>query len=580
MDEMKHMKKRILAAAGKEQADIVFKNAKYVNVYTETVETGDIAISGEYIVGIGKDYQGIQEIDSKDFIICPGFIDGHIHIESSMVSPGEFERIVLPHGTTTVVTDPHEVANVAGKNGIDYILSEEEKMILDVFVMLPSCVPATDLDESGVSLYADKLHDYYNNPKVLGLAELMDFHGTVRAERQIIEKIYDTKCAHKKIDGHAPGLTGNDLAAYITAGVTSDHECSTYQEALEKLKLGQYIMIREGTAAKNLNGLKKILQKPYCNRAMFVTDDIHPGDLINYGHIDYIVRKAIELGADPVMAIKMGTFNASEYFGLLDRGSIAPGKKADIVLLNNLTELKVLKVYKNGELYLDKKTIEYDDNGKYIKKYSSVFHSFKMDDISVSDITVKVQGDKFNVIELVKDEILTKKTVEEWCEFNGVAPGVNLEKDIVKVVVIERHRNTGHIGVGFIKGYGLKRGAVASSVAHDSHNLIVAGTNDEDIVCAANRVNHNEGGLAVACNGQILGDLPLPIAGLMSDKSVYVVSEKISNLKEIVQKLSCTGNIDPFMTLAFASLPVIPEIRINTNGLIDVDKHEIIQLFI
>ena len=564
-DQIKEM---ILAARGDLAPDLVLKNARIVNVFTKEIESGDVAIKDGYIVGIGE-FDGEEEIDIGGRIICPGLIDGHIHIESSMISPSEFAGAVAPHGTTAVIADPHEIANVAGEEGIRYMLEASAGLPVDIFFMLPSCVPATPLDESGAELSADELEPFYKEERVAGLAELMNSFGTVRADEEIIRKIQGANSYGKRIDGHAPFLTGKDLNAYITAGVRSDHECSSAEEAIEKLKLGQYIMIREGTAARNLEALLPLFDDKYCDRCMLVTDDKHGSDLIDNGHIDYIIRKAIRAGKDPLNAIKMATLNAAMYFGLKDRGAIAPGYIADIIVLSDLEEFTVEKVFKNGRLTVDGGKNVRAINSPLIdkEKYPRVFNSFNLREIKPSDLEIRDEGTKKRVIKVIPGQILTEELIVE-----SSSKQAEPDKDIIKLAVIERHKGTGHTGVGFVSGYGLKKGAIASSVAHDSHNLIVAGCTDDDMALAANTVRENGGGLAVVCDGKVLSSLPLPIGGLMCEMNVYEVEDILRVMKEQARQLGVNEGIDPFMTLAFTALPVIPKLRLLTQGVVDVDK--------
>lgn len=579
---VKHLQENVFASIGKMAPELVLKNGKFVNVFTNQLESGDIAIHNGYIVGIGDYSSNICDInivsqtkyiDCSDKILCPGFIDGHIHIESSMLSPGEFTAAVVPHGTTAVITDPHEITNVAGKIGIEYMLESTQRLPLDVYFMLPSCVPATALDESGAIIDAKDLEEFFNNPRVLGLAELMNSYGTLLGDEEIFRKLAVTKKYNKIVDGHAPGLQGKSLNGYITAGVISDHECSTIEDAIEKLSRGQWIMIREGTAAKNMDALMPLFQPPYCYRCMLVTDDKHPGDIIEYGHVDYLIRKAVSNGADPILSVKMATIQPAEYFGLKNTGAIAPGYKADIAVVDNLKDMNVIEVYKAGKLAAqNRKIVTSSINSKLeLNKYDKVYTSFHMKELKPEDFEMKETGEFMRVIELVDGELLTNERI---LPYRGT--GVDIEQDIVKLAVVERHLNTGHIGIGFLKGYGMKNGAVASSIAHDSHNLIIVGTNDLDMSIAANCVRKNQGGLALVSEGKILGELPLPIAGLMCDEKAEEVEEKLGAMKKEAIRLGVSKGIDPFMTLAFISLPVIPDIRLTTHGLVKVDKQELI----
>lgn len=557
-------------------ADLVLKNARIINVFTNEIEKADIAISGGKIVGIGT-YNGKSEVDLHGHYVCPGLIDGHIHIESSMLCGPAFEQAVLPHGTTAVITDPHEISNVAGTDGLDFMLETTKDLTLSVYFMLPSCVPATDLDESGAVLDAEQLRPYYRYPRVLGLAEMMNSYGTVRGDAKILQKICDCTNAGKIVDGHAPFLSGKDLNAYIIAGVLSDHECSTMEEAMEKLRRGQYIMIREGTAAKNMAALLPLFREPYCNRCMLVTDDKHPGDLLRGGHIDANIRKAIAAGVDPAIAVKMATLIPAQYFGLKQHGAVAPGYKADLIVVSNLEQFTVEQVYKGGSLVAE--------GGKVLKpsplvidstRFARVMDSFDMDEITMKDLELHKSGEHERVIRLIENELLTEDEIIPFRQYPGIAPGVDVAHKIVKLAVFERHHHSGHVGLGFLGNYSLQCGAVASSIAHDSHNLIVAGTNDADMVLAGNTVRKNKGGLAFVVNGRVIGELALPVAGLMSTESVEVVMENVQHLKDALRTHGIAEGIDTFMTLAFVSLPVIPKLRLNTYGIVDVKKQRIV----
>lgn len=580
MKTCKLLREQVAAATGSKKAELVLKNAQIVNVFTQSVETGDIAIEDGYIVGIGN-YEGITEKDLGGAYVCPGFLDGHIHIESSMTSPGEFERAVVPHGTIAVITDPHEIANVAGTAGIRFMMQSAQKLDLDVYFMLPSCVPATDLDESGAELLARDLEPFYADEKVLGLAEMMNAFGVTHGDKGCFEKLVQARSLKKAIDGHAPALSGKELNAYVTAGIRSDHECSDFEEAKEKFARGQWIMIRQGTAAKNLKALMGMFEDPYYQRCLLVTDDKHPGDLIRIGHIDAIIREAVSMGADPIRAIRMGTLNAAAYFGLHDMGAVAPGYKADLAVFDDLRTLNVKQVYKGGKLVAEngKMLHQKEKNTDWSTEIKErVFHSFHRVPITVEELQLKeTTGTHQRVIDMVAHELITKERIEEWKELPGVAPGVDISRDIVKLAAIERHKNTGHVGLGFLGKYGLKKGAVATSIGHDSHNLVIAGVTDEDMVLAGNRVIENGGGLAIALEGKVLADLPLPIGGLMADEPVEVVDEKLEHMKKLSVELGISEDIDAFMTLAFISLPVIPKLRLNTYGVVDVEKHQVVE---
>ena len=574
------LKKLIDTAAGRIPADTVIKNCQIVNVFSGKIQTGDIALSGDKIAGIGE-YQGVHEVDAQGRYAVPGFIDSHIHIESAYVSPEELGRLLVPHGATTIIADPHEIVNVCGIKGLDYMMEAAKGTALDIKYMLPSCVPATDLDESGAELLAADLEPFYIEEKVLGLAEVMNAYGVTHGDKDCLEKLIQARSLRKAIDGHAPSLSGKELNAYVTAGIRSDHECSDFEEAREKFARGQWIMIRQGTAAKNLKGLIGMFEDPYYQRCLLVTDDKHPGDLIRIGHIDAIIREAVSMGADPIRAIRMGTLNAAAYFGLHDMGAVAPGYKADLAVFDDLRTLNVKQVYKGGKLVAEngKMLHQKEKNTDWSTEIKErVFHSFHRVPITVEELQLKeTTGTHQRVIDMVAHELITKERIEEWKELPGVAPGVDISRDIVKLAAIERHKNTGHVGLGFLGKYGLKKGAVATSIGHDSHNLVIAGVTDEDMVLAGNRVIENGGGLAIALEGKVLADLPLPIGGLMADEPVEVVDEKLEHMKKLSVELGISEDIDAFMTLAFISLPVIPKLRLNTYGVIDVEKHQVVE---
>ena len=548
-------KQRIIAAAaGREPADLVLKNATFVNVFSNELSTMDIAVAEGLIVGMGS-YQGRSEVDCTGKIVLPGFLDAHIHLESSLVSPTEFVKAVLPHGTTTVVTDPHEIANVMGTDGIEYMA-----LPVDVRFMLPSCVPATPLDESGAILDYRAIDSFYDHPRVQGLAEMMNFVGAINGDEQTVEKIVAAQAHHKKIDGHAPDLQGNDLNAYIAAGVYSDHECHDVKDAIAKLERGQFIMIREGTAARNLEALMPLLTGKYADRCMFCTDDKHPNDLLEKGHIDYIVKKAISLGADPITAVKVACHNAARYFLLNNRGGISPGYLADFVIIDNFQDFNIEQVYKKGVLMVDHGEIQ-DFPSPEIEPYlvERAHKTFHVAALTAEDFAEKRPR---GIIGMVDGEITTVDA--------GYSDRIDVEYDVLKIAVVERHKNTHHIGIGYIQGYGLKSGAVATSISHDSHNIIVVGTNETDMAAAVNRVVELNGGIVVWDGGQSVAEVPLAIAGIMSEEPLVTVNEKLETAKDAAHKLGVNPGIDPFMTLSFMALPVIPSLRITTRGVFDV----------
>ncbi|NLK94104.1 MAG: adenine deaminase [Clostridiales bacterium] len=571
---IKTLQDKLSVSTKRKKAELVLKNSSYINVFTNEILKGDIAIQDGYIVGIGN-YEGELELNFENKIIAPGFLDGHIHIESSMVKPEEFAKAICIHGTTGIITDPHEIANVSGLDGIDYMLQATKDLPMEVYFMMPSCVPATKLDESGAELKSKDIEKYFNSERVLGLAEVMNYVGVINGDENTLEKIISTMRNNKIIDGHAPQIKKEDLDGYVTAGITSDHECSSFEEALNKLRKGQWIMIREGTAAKNLASLIDLFKAPYYNRCILVTDDKHPGDLLKFGHIDYIIKQAITLGADPIKAIKMATINTAQYFGIKNIGAIAPGYLANFVVLDNLKDFNVENVFykgreiaKDGKILIDIKSIINNDINK------KIYHSFNLKNLSENDFQFKEDGNNMRVIELIKDELLTKEVI-----LKRIKEDEYIENDINLIAVIERHKNTGNIGLGLIKGYGLKDGAIATSVSHDSHNIITVGTNKKDMALASNWIKENQGGFVITLNGKIKYGIPLPIAGLMSDKSVYEIHKDITKIKNIAKELGVKEGIDPFMTLGFISLPVIPEIRITTKGIVDSLSQTILKTF-
>ena len=550
-------------AAGREKADLVLKNASYVNVFSNELRQGDIAVAEGLIVGMGS-YSGETEVDVSGKIVLPGFIDAHIHLESAMVSPREFVKAVLPHGTTTVITDPHEIANVMGADGIEYMLQATEGLPVDVRFMLPSCVPATPMDESGAVLDYRTIDSFYDHPRVQGLAEMMNFPGVIGADPQVIEKIVAAQAHHKKIDGHAPDLQDNDLNAYIAAGVYSDHECHDAADAVAKLERGQFIMIREGTAAHNLEALLPLLTPKYADRCMFCCDDKHPSDLLEKGHIDYNVKEAIRRGVDPILAVKVACHHAARYFQLNNRGAIAPGYFADFVVIDSFQDFNILQVYKKGvEMYDGKEVHEFKapEIDPYLAKRAH--DTFHVAHLTAEDFSERRPR---GIIGMVPGELVTTD--------QGYSDHIDPEWDILKIAVIERHKNTRHIGIGYLQGYGLKRGAVATSVSHDSHNIIVVGANEEDMAAAANRITENRGGIVVMENGEIRGEVVLSIAGLMSDDTLENVNGALESAKAAAFALGVSRDIDPFMTLSFMSLPVIPTLRLTTRGVIDVMKQQ------
>jgi len=556
--KLEKKRRLIRVAMGQESADLVLKNATYVNVFSNTLSHADIAVAEGLIAGMGS-YSGKTEVDCSGKIVLPGFLDAHIHLESSLVSPAEFVKAVLPHGTTTVIADPHEIANVMGTDGIDYMLQATGGLPVDVRFMLPSCVPATPLDEAGAELDYRSLERFYAHPRVQGLAEMMNFVGVVNGDAGCLEKILSAQSFHKKIDGHAPDLPISTLNAYMSAGVYSDHECHDLNDALAKLERGQFIMIRDGTAARNLEALMPLLTAQYADRCMFCTDDKHPSDLLEKGHIDYIVRKAIRLGADPIAAVKVACHTAARYFLLNNRGGVAPGHLADFVIIDSFRDFNIEQVYKEGRLMAEHGVVA-DFPAPQIEPalHRSAHSTFHLPALTAADFAA--EGSR-SILGMVDGEITTVDA--------GRAERADPDSGILKIAVVERHKNTGHIGVGYLRGYGLRSGAVATSVSHDSHNIIVVGTDDASCAAAANRVRELGGGIVV-WDGGIVAEVPLAVAGIMSDEPLHEVNEKLENAKEKAYALGVNRGIDPFMTLSFMALPVIPTLRITTRGVFDV----------
>ncbi len=560
----------------------LLKNAKVVNVFTEKIDFTNVLIEDDRITGIGdyyKDEDADEVEDLEGRFLCPGFIDGHIHIESTMMVPPSLAQAVLPHGTTAVVTDPHEIANVCGVDGIKYMLEMSENIPLHVFVMIPSCVPATCFDEAGAILNAEDIEDLYKEERILGLAEMMNYPGVIYNDAPTMDKINACVEKGKPVDGHAPLLSGKDLDKYISAGINSDHECSDATEAMEKLSKGQWIMIREGSAAKNLEKLLPLFESPYYQRCILATDDRNPADIIAEGHIDNIVRLAIKAGKDPIRAIKMATLNPTLCFGIKRMGAIACGYKANLLVLDNLENIDIKDVYSNGVKVVKDKEI----SGFSIPKAEdiitgSVLNSFHMPDLKNDDFYIDPKGTKCRVIEVIPGEILTNECILD-IDFSK-NNGIDIEKDILKLAVIERHKNTGHKGVGFIKGIGIKNGALAGSVSHDSHNLIVIGSSEEDMVIAANHIKKIGGGLCVVSEGKVKSELRLPVAGLMSTNSAAEIAKANVELRESAEKIGINEGIEPFMNMAFVSLPVIPVLKMTTQGLVNVNDFKRVDLFV
>jgi len=555
---LERQRRQILSAGGGIESEYVIKNAKIVNVFTEEIINGDIAIDNGTIVGIGS-YKGNKEIDVKGKYVCPGLIDSHVHIESTMVTPKGFANTVLPFGTTTIIADPHEIANVCGLKGLDFMINESKNLPLNIYYMLPSCVPAVSFENNGGPLKAQDLKKYIDHPLVLGLGEMMDYPAVIGADSEVLDKI--NLASHKVVDGHSPHLSGKDLMAYRLAGVDTDHECSTPEEAIERLRLGMYVQIREASAAKNLESILTGLidQNIPLTNCIFCTDDRHLDHIISEGHIDQIVRKAISLGLSPVKAICMATIQVARCYGLKTKGAIAPGYDADLIVLDDLKEFKVEDVMIQGE-WFEEFTGSSD--------YSMVTDTVNMPRISKDDFHIELKDSKINVIQVIPDQIETNKVLRDSNQIDNLC----------KVAVIERHKNTGNIGLGFVEGIGLSGGAIAQSIAHDSHNIVVIGDNDEDMTIAANHISKIQGGIVLVSNGEIIEDLPLPIAGLMSPENPRLVMQSVKKLNKSARKLGIPDSIDPFITLSFIPLPVIPHLRMTDQGLFDSKEFKFIDL--
>jgi adenine deaminase len=567
------LKGLIAAARGEQPVDCLFTNARIINVFSNEIIPGHIAVTGGYIVGIG-DYPAKETVDLKNRYVAPGFIDAHVHIESSMTAVAEFAKAVVCRGTTSVVADPHEIANVMGTAGLEYMLRASENLPINIFFTLPSCVPATNMETSGAELDPETIRLFLSRDRVMGLGEMMNFPGVIFREDSVIQKITDTLAHKKPVDGHCPGLTGKDLNAYVSAGITSDHECTTVDEAMEKLRLGMHIMIREGTGARNLKALLPVINEKTADRVMWCTDDRHPHDICEQGHIDFMIRTAVEKGIDPVSAIRIATVNPARYFGLKHLGAIAPGKKADMVVFSNLENLEAGDVYTSGRLAAS--------NGQVIKACVEVVSANCPSCMNVKsgsiELAIPAEKTKIRVIELVEGQIITRHAFHDAKIENGVAVA-DISADILKIAVIERHKSTGNIGTAFVSGFGLKKGAIASSVAHDSHNIIVVGTCDEDMKTAVGRIIEMNGGLAAACDRKISAELPLPIAGLMSDKPLETVRIQMDAMTNAARAMGATV-ADPFMILSFLALPVIPELKLTDRGLFDVNQFAHVSLFV
>ncbi|MDD6270061.1 MAG: adenine deaminase [Oscillospiraceae bacterium] len=559
---------------------LLLKNGFVVNVFTGEIEKQNVLIEDGVITGTGgydnSDADIVNDVSGK--YICPGFIDGHIHIESTMLLPCEFARACISHGTTAVIADPHEIANVCGTDGIRFMLAASENIPMTVYIMLPSCVPATNFDEAGAVLEAEDLNSFYKYPRVLGLGELMNYPAVVSDDEKVMRKIKEAHRSGKIINGHAPKLTGRELDKYIAAGINDDHECCSSDEAIERIRKGQWIMIREGTAARNLIDMLPLFDAPYSHRCILVTDDKHPADIIENGHIDSIIRKAAANGKSTVTGIQMATIQAAQCFGLKGVGAVAPGYAANLLVLDNLDEIKINEVYYYGSKVCENgRVIEFESPVISGPLRESVLSSFRMPVLSADNFMLTPHTGKCRTIGVIPGQLITEELFFD-IDFS-INNGIDTNRDLLKLAVCERHHNTGHIGLGFIHGIGLKQGAIASSVSHDSHNLIIIGASEEDMAIAGNRIREIGGGNVVVKEGRIIAEMPLPIAGLMSDQSAECAASQNYKVRNAVYEVGVPKDIEPFMNMAFVSLPVIPSLKMTTMGLIDVNRQEIVPLF-
>jgi adenine deaminase len=560
-------------AAGDKPVDLLLTHANIVNVFSGEIIEGSIAIADGWIVGIGE-YPTKAVRDMSGRFVAPGFIDPHVHIESSMTSVSQFARAVVPHGTTTVVADPHEIANVLGTFGIEYMLQSAGNQPMNIYYTLSSCVPATSMETSGARLEAVDLISLMSHDRIVALAEMMNYPGVIYGDQDVHSKIRLARQYRKRVEGHSPGLSGKALNAYIGSGISSDHECTTAKEAQEKLMAGMHIFIRQGTYARNLRDLLPIISDRTFHRVMWCTDDRDPHDLLNEGHIDALVRDAIASGVDPIQAIQMATINPAEYFGLHHLGAIAPGRQADIVVFSNLNAPTIEQVYFRGEIVAENVAMSH---GIPVPDTLALPRSMKVI-LKTLDFSIPLAGDRIRAIEIVPDQVTTRSVITAPTVFQDALVS-DPDRDLLKIAVVERHIGSGNIGKGFVRGFGLKQGAIASSVAHDSHNVIVVGTNDEEMKAAVKTVVLMGGGLAVISGGRPIAKLALPIAGLMSPEPVHVIGDHLDRLLVGAREIGSTLK-NPFMALSFLSLPVIPELKITDMGLVDVGRFQIVPLFV
>ncbi|MBP8980338.1 MAG: adenine deaminase [Syntrophobacterales bacterium] len=563
---------RIRAAQGQISPDLILKNGLVADLFSGQFFRTDVAVHDGIIVGLGE-YDGPHLLDATPYYVAPGFIDGHFHIESSMLSPRELARAVLPHGTTAIVADPHEITNVLGIKGLRYLLQDSEGLPVDFFLMAPSCVPATHLETSGYRLEAKELAALRGEKRILGLAEMMNFPGVIYADPDVLAKI--AVFGDAVIDGHAPLLSGKSLNAYVAAGIRSDHECTRLDEAREKLRLGMHIMIREGTQAKNLATLLPLVETASLRQCSLVTDDLHPHDILHQGHLDAVMSLAIRRGLEPLQAIAMTTLNTARYFFLPDRGAVAPGYRADLVLLSSCDPVRVAHVFKDGRQVVKEGELSVRVPGSALPADVSAMQVKPYDR---STLAIPAAGNRVRVIELIPDQILTRQAILDAPVRDGEVVA-DVGHDILKIAVIERHRGTGNIAVGLVRGFRLKKGALATSVAHDSHNIICVGCTDGEMIAAAQAVEEMRGGLAIAGEDGIVARLPLPIAGLMSDRPLAEIARGWEDIRYVAQQYGCQLR-EPFMHLSFLALPVIPELKLTDRGLVDVNKFDFVSIFV
>ncbi|MGL6174600.1 MAG: adenine deaminase [Cellulosilyticaceae bacterium] len=558
------------------KADKVLKNASIINVFSKEIIKGDIAICADKIVGIGN-YQGIEEIDLSGKYIAPGFIDSHVHMESTMVSPREFAGVVMPFGTTTIIADPHEIANVAGLKGIEYMIKEGEESCINIFYMLPSCVPCSDMETSGAILDANELQKMMNHPNVLGLGEMMNYPGVILGDPNVLDKLEISR--GKVIDGHAPGLSGYDLMAYALAGIQTDHECSTVEESIERIRLGMSVQIRKGSAANNLEDIVKgMISEGYgFERCVFCTDDKHLDHIMEDGHINSNIRESIALGVDAIEAICMATLYPAKLYGLKQKGAIAPGYDADLVVFDSFETMDIESVMINGKWKFEEKLPKEVVGTKY-NRYSAgleILNTVNCKEITLEDLKISLEHSKANIIGLLPKQIITQKLQEDVNVINGQ---FKADEVYSKIVVVERYKATGNIGKGIVKGFDIKNAAIAQTIAHDSHNIVCIGDNDQDMVKAINYIREKQGGIAVVSRGEIVGELHLPIGGLMSTLGAKEVTSQLNVMMQVAYSLGVNKDADPFLTLAFLALPVIPEIKITDKGLFDVGQFKHINI--